>query len=225
MTWRWARTCSALTPYFGSDWRVRIIVGPPTSIDGSVLEGFVYLEGRSPTCIFDRSEGPDVFSWSLLLGPVLRIEELRPGRTPRVAYAHPDWTPRSRPLVPPIVKPDVSMCDRLQSAPFVHRSRIVCFDRRDPPGALRSATVDVVKTISQRQLRNDNAEVMRGVEEGETYTITRRGVPVARLVALAEVSDLRCDRPAKRHPSYTSLARVRSRTSTEELLNDLRGDR
>jgi prevent-host-death family protein len=85
--------------------------------------------------------------------------------------------------------------------------------------------VDVVKTISQRELRNDNAEVMRGVEEGETYTVTRRGVPVARLVPLAEVSDLRCDRPPKRRPSYTSLARVQSRDSTEELLNDLRGGR
>lgn len=82
-----------------------------------------------------------------------------------------------------------------------------------------------MKTISQRELRNDNAEVMRGVEEGETYTVTRRGVPVARLIPLADASDLRCDRPAKMRPSYASLPRVRSRASTEALLNDLRGDR
>lgn len=82
-----------------------------------------------------------------------------------------------------------------------------------------------MKTISQRELRNDNAQVMRGVEEGESYTVTRRGVPVARLVPLTEESDLRCDRPAKTRPSYTSLVRVRSRASTEELLDDLRGDR
>jgi prevent-host-death family protein len=82
-----------------------------------------------------------------------------------------------------------------------------------------------VKTISQRELRNDNAEVIRGVERGETYTVTRRGVPVARLVPLSEGTDLRCDRPAKRRPTYSAQARVRTSTSTSELLDDLRGDR
>lgn len=82
-----------------------------------------------------------------------------------------------------------------------------------------------MKTISQRELRNDNAEVIRGVEQGETYTVTRRGVPVARLVPLSEGTDLRCDRPAKRRPTYTTRARVRISTSTTDLLEDLRGDR
>lgn len=36
-------------------------------------------------------------------------------------------------------------------------------------------------TIAQRQLRNDNAEVMRRVEAGETFIVTRNGVPVAEL--------------------------------------------
>ena len=53
-----------------------------------------------------------------------------------------------------------------------------------------------MKTISQRELRNDNAQIMRGVEQGETYTVTRRGVPVARLSPIIEHSDLRCVRPA-----------------------------
>lgn len=82
-----------------------------------------------------------------------------------------------------------------------------------------------MKTISQRELRNDNAQVMRGVEEGETYTVTRRGVPVARLVPLTDETDLRCDRPAKTRPTYTSQPRVRSKTPTGELLSALRGDR
>lgn len=40
----------------------------------------------------------------------------------------------------------------------------------------------VMETISQRTLRNDNAEVMRRVEAGESFTVTRRGIPVADLV-------------------------------------------
>ena len=82
-----------------------------------------------------------------------------------------------------------------------------------------------MKTISQRELRNDNAEVIRGVEQGETYTVTRRGVPIARLSPLSDATDLRCDRPAKKRPTYTDQTRVRISTPTSELLDDLRGDR
>jgi len=40
----------------------------------------------------------------------------------------------------------------------------------------------VSETISQRELRNENAAVMRRVEQGESFTITRNGRPVADLV-------------------------------------------
>jgi prevent-host-death family protein len=39
----------------------------------------------------------------------------------------------------------------------------------------------VVTTISQRQLRNDNGEIMRRVEAGESFIVTRHGVPVGEL--------------------------------------------
>lgn len=90
---------------------------------------------------------------------------------------------------------------------------------------LQSATVTSMRTISQRELRNDNATVVRGVESGESYTITRRGVPVARLVPVTDGVDLRCDRPAKKRPSYTSWPRVTTATYTADLLGDLRGER
>lgn len=82
-----------------------------------------------------------------------------------------------------------------------------------------------MKTISQRELRNDNAEVIRGVAQGETYTVTRRGVPVARLVPLSSGSDLHCDRPARHRPTYSTRSRVRIGMPTGELVDDLRGDR
>ena len=83
----------------------------------------------------------------------------------------------------------------------------------------------MVKTISQRDLRNDNAEIMRGVEDGETYTVTRRGVPVARIEPLRGESGLRCDRPARTRPTFSSMVRVRVATSAEEALTELRGER
>lgn len=82
-----------------------------------------------------------------------------------------------------------------------------------------------MRTISQRELRNDNAEIIRGVEQGESYTVTRRGVPVARLTPLPVDTDLRCIRPAKKRPAFSHVQRVTLSATTEALLDDLRGDR
>jgi prevent-host-death family protein len=38
-----------------------------------------------------------------------------------------------------------------------------------------------MKTISQRELRNDSAAVLREVESGRSLVITRNGTPVAEL--------------------------------------------
>lgn len=85
----------ALTPFFGADTRIRILVDDPaTAIDGTVLEGFVYLDETVPTIIHDRSGHSGVYPWKVLRGPVLRIYELIPRRRPRVLFAHPNWTPR-----------------------------------------------------------------------------------------------------------------------------------
>lgn len=37
------------------------------------------------------------------------------------------------------------------------------------------------RTISQRELRNDSGEIMRAVDAGETFLVTRNGVPAAEL--------------------------------------------
>lgn len=85
-----------------------------------------------------------------------------------------------------------------------------------------------MSTISQRELRNDNAEVIRRVQEGESLVITRHGVPVARLTAYEPDSDLKRARPAKRRISYQTLERIRlsaNEPPAGEVLDDLRGDR
>jgi antitoxin (DNA-binding transcriptional repressor) of toxin-antitoxin stability system len=38
--------------------------------------------------------------------------------------------------------------------------------------------------ISQRELRNSSGEIMRGLDEGETYIVTRNGQPVGELTPL-----------------------------------------
>lgn len=38
--------------------------------------------------------------------------------------------------------------------------------------------------ITQRELRNQSGEIMRAVERGESFTVTRNGSPIARLIPL-----------------------------------------
>ena len=68
---RWQDDARAtVVPYLGRDQRLRIVVGDPvTSLDGTVIEGFVYLEGGVPTVIHDRSGRPGSYPWRLLMGP------------------------------------------------------------------------------------------------------------------------------------------------------------
>jgi prevent-host-death family protein len=42
-----------------------------------------------------------------------------------------------------------------------------------------------MSTISQRELRNDSAVIMDRVEQGERFTVTRNGRPIAELTPLA----------------------------------------
>lgn len=39
-----------------------------------------------------------------------------------------------------------------------------------------------METISQRELRNDNATIVARVAAGESFVVTRRGVPIADLL-------------------------------------------
>jgi antitoxin (DNA-binding transcriptional repressor) of toxin-antitoxin stability system len=38
--------------------------------------------------------------------------------------------------------------------------------------------------ITQRELRNDSGEIMRGLDRGESFLVTRNGVPVGELIPL-----------------------------------------
>jgi prevent-host-death family protein len=42
----------------------------------------------------------------------------------------------------------------------------------------------VTREITQRELRNASGDIMRRLDEGETFIVTRNGVPVAELTPL-----------------------------------------
>ena len=39
----------------------------------------------------------------------------------------------------------------------------------------------MMRTISQRELRNDSGAIMRALDRGEVFLVTRRGIPVGEL--------------------------------------------
>lgn len=45
----------------------------------------------------------------------------------------------------------------------------------------------MTQTIAQRELRNDNAKVIDAVVAGETFVVTRHGVPVAELRPISPI--------------------------------------
>lgn len=42
----------------------------------------------------------------------------------------------------------------------------------------------MAESITQRELRNDSGEIMRRLDQGESFVVTRNGVPVGELTPL-----------------------------------------
>jgi prevent-host-death family protein len=42
----------------------------------------------------------------------------------------------------------------------------------------------MLREITQRELRNDSGEIMRALDRGESFLVTRNGVPVGELIPL-----------------------------------------
>jgi prevent-host-death family protein len=82
------------------------------------------------------------------------------------------------------------------------------------------------KSLSQREFRNNSAEVMRAVASGESFVLTNSGQPIGKIIPLSRSeSELRLTRPAKTRGGFSTLRRHVGGESTEDALNDLRGDR
>lgn len=48
----------------------------------------------------------------------------------------------------------------------------------------RATLPGMAREITQRELRNESGEIMRGLDRGESFVVTRNGVPVGELVPL-----------------------------------------
>lgn len=71
----------------------------------------------------------------------------------------------------------------------------------------------MTREITQRELRNESGEIMRQVDHGESFIVTRNGVPVGELTPLRRHRFVRSD---------TAIALFRCAPAVD--LDKLRGD-
>jgi prevent-host-death family protein len=83
-----------------------------------------------------------------------------------------------------------------------------------------------MKTITQREFRNNSAAVMDAVEAGETYHITRNGMEVAELRPLARRRRLSAEELVARHRRLPRVDHGRMRADADEFFGtqDRAGD-
>jgi prevent-host-death family protein len=81
-----------------------------------------------------------------------------------------------------------------------------------------------VKVITQREFRNNSAAVMDSVEAGETYYVTRNGVPVAEVRPVPRQRRLSADELVARHRRRPHVDSKAMRRDADEYFGEDRLD-
>jgi len=77
-----------------------------------------------------------------------------------------------------------------------------------------------MRVITQRELRNNSAAVMDGVEAGETYRVSRHGVFVAELRPLSRRRRLTAEEIVARHRKLPRVDAAELRAEADEFFGD-----
>lgn len=72
-------------------------------------------------------------------------------------------------------------------------------------------------TISQRELRNDSGEIMRRLDRGETFIVTRNGTPVGELTPLRRHRFVATDAVIATFKNAPAIDRARFRADHDDL--------
>jgi antitoxin (DNA-binding transcriptional repressor) of toxin-antitoxin stability system len=75
------------------------------------------------------------------------------------------------------------------------------------------------KEITQRELRNNSGEIMRGLDRGDTYLVTRNGVPVGELTPPRRRSFVAAESAATAFAGAPRLDARRFREEVDRILD------
>lgn len=87
---------------------------------------------------------------------------------------------------------------------------------------LRSACATLVfmsRRITQRELRNDSGRIMRALDKGKSFTVTRNGVPVGELVPLRPRAFVPAESVAAAFKRAPRVARRRFRKDVDAVID------
>jgi prevent-host-death family protein len=77
----------------------------------------------------------------------------------------------------------------------------------------------VAREITQRELRNESGEIMRALDRGESFVVTRNGVPVGELIPLRRRQFVAAAAAAAVFASAPALELERFRADVDALLD------
>jgi antitoxin (DNA-binding transcriptional repressor) of toxin-antitoxin stability system len=75
----------------------------------------------------------------------------------------------------------------------------------------------MARDITQRQLRNESGEIMRGLDRGETFVVTRHGVPVGELTPLRRRRFVSADAALAMFRDAPSIDQARLRSDLDSV--------
>ena len=77
----------------------------------------------------------------------------------------------------------------------------------------------VGREITQRELRNESGEIMRALDRGEAFVVTRNGVPVGELTPYRERQFVTADAVAAAFAGAPAIDRDRFRADVDTLVD------
>jgi len=75
------------------------------------------------------------------------------------------------------------------------------------------------REITQRELRNESGKIMRGLDRGESFVVTRNGVPVGQLIPLRQRAFVSAEEVAAAFASAPHLEAKRFRADVDALID------
>jgi prevent-host-death family protein len=77
----------------------------------------------------------------------------------------------------------------------------------------------MAREITQRELRNESGEIMRALDRGETFVVTRNGVPVGELTPIRQRQFVAAEAAVTLFAGAPTVDRERFRTDVDAVLD------
>jgi prevent-host-death family protein len=77
----------------------------------------------------------------------------------------------------------------------------------------------VARKITQRELRNGSGEIMRALDRGESFIVTRNGVPVGELMPLRQRQFVAAELAVTRFAGAPGIELERFRADVDQVLD------